>query len=52
MAMPSDVARVLEDFRKLGDAARRGLHLSERRTRHEVEQAARRAWALERHANR
>lgn len=46
--LPPDILRVLEEFRKLGEASRRGLHLAERRTRHEVVQAARRAWALER----
>ncbi|HEX2021385.1 MAG TPA: hypothetical protein VHH36_01625 [Candidatus Thermoplasmatota archaeon] len=47
MPLPPDIARVLADWRDLGEAARRGLHLAERRTRHEVVQAARRAWALE-----
>ena len=45
--LPPDVARVLADWRDLGDAARRGLRLAERRTRSQVVEAARRAWALE-----
>ena len=52
MPLPPDVARVLDTYRKLGDAARRGLHLAERRTRHEVEEAARHALALEQRRRR
>lgn len=50
--LPPDIARVLDDYRKLGDAARRGLHLAERRTRHEIEQAASHALRLERARHR
>lgn len=52
MPLPPDVARVLDEYRKLGDAARRALHLAERRTRHEVMQAARHALAVELEAAR
>lgn len=48
MPVPPDVARVLEVFLQLGDAARRALHLAERRTRHEVQNAAKHAAALRR----
>lgn len=46
--VPSDVARVLDVFQKLGHAARRALWLSERRTEHEVREAAARAARLAR----
>jgi hypothetical protein len=48
MPIPPDVARVLDTFRKLGDAARRALWLSERQTEREVREAAKRAAALAR----
>ena len=46
--IPPDVARVVSDFRDLGEAARRALHVSEQVTRWQVEQAARRADEVER----
>lgn len=49
--LPADVAQVMDVFRQLGDAARRALWLSERRTEHEVKEAARQATALERRLN-
>ena len=52
MAIPPDVARVLDTFRKLGDAARRALWLSERQAEREVQQAARSAAALSRRMHR
>ncbi|HET6405663.1 MAG TPA: hypothetical protein VFH78_13550 [Candidatus Thermoplasmatota archaeon] len=48
--VPDDVARVLELYRQLGDAARRGLHLSERATEAEIREAVRQAEALRRRA--
>jgi FAD/FMN-containing dehydrogenase len=48
MPIPPDVARVLDTFRKLGDAARRALWLSERQAEREVREAAKRAEALSR----
>lgn len=44
--MPPDVARVVDDFRDLGEAARRGLHVSEKVTKKQVEKAAKDARAL------
>lgn len=52
MPIPPDVARVLDTFRKLGDAARRGLWLSERQAEREVREAAKRADALSRRLHR
>lgn len=46
--IPADVARVLDVFRDLGDAARRGLHVAEQATRRQVESGARAAAALAR----
>ena len=46
MPVPPDVARVLDVFRKLGDATRRALWVAERRTEKEVRDAARKAAAL------
>lgn len=46
--IPPDVARVLETHLQLGDAARRALWLSEKRTEKEVQAAARAAAALRR----
>lgn len=46
--IPPDVARVLEAHMQLGDAARRALWLSERRTENDVRKAARAAAALHR----
>lgn len=48
MPIPRDIADVMDVFRKLGDAARRGLHVAERRAKHEVGEAAKRAEALRR----
>lgn len=45
--IPPDVARVVGDFRDLGQAARRGLHLKERVTKRQVEDAARAAQNVE-----
>ena len=50
--LPPDVAGVLDVFRRLGDAARRALWLSERRAEHEVKEAARQADALRRRLHR
>ena len=50
--VPPDVARVLELYRQLGDAARRGLHLAEKRAEAELREAVRRAEALRRRARR
>jgi hypothetical protein len=50
--LPPDVARVLDTFSKLGDAARRALWLSERQTEHEVREAARKAARLARKIDR
>jgi hypothetical protein len=46
--MPADVARVVELYGDLGQAARRGLFLSERVAGWQVRQAALRAAILER----
>lgn len=46
--IPADVARVVDVFRKLGHAARRGLWLSERKTEKEIKDAAKAADALRR----
>lgn len=46
--VPPDVARVLELYRELGVAARKGLWLSEKHARAEIEEAARRAERLRR----
>lgn len=48
MRLPPDVARVVGVFSDLGDAARRGLHLSERVAAWQVRQAALRAAVLSR----
>lgn len=50
--IPSDVAGVVDTFRKLGDAARRGLFVSEKRTKKEVQTAAKAADALSKKARR
>lgn len=47
--LPPDVARVVADFADLGDAARRGLFLSEKVAAWEVRHAALRAAILARH---
>jgi hypothetical protein len=46
--VPPDVARVLDLYRQLGDAARRGLHLAEKATEEEIRLAVRNAEALRR----
>lgn len=46
--VPPDVARVLELYQQLGDAARRGLHLAEKQTEAEIREAVRRAEAVRR----
>lgn len=50
--VPPDVAAVLDTFAKLGEAARRALWLSERKTEHEVKEAAKRASLLDRRLQR
>lgn len=47
--IPPDLAPVLELYRDLGHAARKGLWLAEKQTRKEVETAARAAYALRKH---
>jgi len=44
--IPPDLAPLLELYRDLGHAARKGLWLSEQRTRKEIESAARAARRL------
>lgn len=46
--IPADLAPVLELYRDLGNAARKGLWLSEKQTRAEVEAAAKAAAELRR----
>lgn len=50
--IPPDVARVMEVFHGLGDAARRALWLSEKVTEAEVREAVRRATALRKELRR
>jgi hypothetical protein len=46
--IPADIADVLALYRQLGHAARKGLWIAEKRTRQEVEDAARAAADLTR----
>ena len=50
--IPPDVARVLELYQQLGDAARRGLHLAEKQAEAELREAVRAAEALRKRTRR
>ena len=50
--IPPDVARVVDDHRALGEAARRALHVSEKVAKKSVERAARDAQSVKRAAAR
>ena len=50
--VPSDIANVLELYRQLGHAARKGLWISEIHTKKEIQDAALAASRLARHSQK